>query len=105
MRIQQRAEEDIVRNALWWAEHHSIDEALAWEAIVRQHILSIGRQPHSHGLSAESSRFPIEIRDALVGKGSRRGSYRAVFTVSDEQVFVLRLLSTAESPLLPRDID
>ena len=102
--IQQRAEEDIVRNALWWADNHSIDEAIEWEAVVRRQVMNIGSQPYSHGFSAENSRFPLEIRDALVGKGRPLGSYRAVFTVKDDHVYVLRLMRAAEDRLLLRDI-
>ena len=44
--------------------------------------------PESNGLSAENDEFPYEIRDKLLGLGSRPG-YRAVFTIKADTVYVL----------------
>jgi plasmid stabilization system protein ParE len=81
--ISPRAENDIEHNARWWAEHHNAAEAAVWFYSVRRQILSLQNVPESHGLSNENDDFPYEIRDLLIGLGSRP-SYQAVFTIHTE---------------------
>ena len=102
--ILPRAEEDIERNAKWWADHHDVDQAVEWFYAVREQILALAQFPESHGLSAENDEFPYEIRDKLIGLGSHP-SYRAVFTVRDETVFVLAVLRGAQDSLGPDEVD
>jgi hypothetical protein len=60
--------------------------------------------PESNALSAENDNFPYEIRDKLLGLGSRP-SYRAVFTIQGETVYVLTVHRAAEDVLSPDDVD
>lgn len=76
VRISQDAEADIERNANWWADHHSLEEAIEWLSVVRRQLIAIGDSPLSYGISAENGALPFEVRDALLGKG-QRGSYGA----------------------------
>jgi len=103
VRLSAMAEHDILRNALWWADHHSVDEAIHWEAVIRQQLRDIGINPEGHGLSAESSSMNSTFRDALLGTG-RRGSYRAVFTVSGNMIFVLRVFRASQGTFTARDL-
>jgi plasmid stabilization system protein ParE len=102
--ILPRAEADIERNARWWAEHHDADQAVKWFFAVREQVLSLKHMPKSNGLSAENAGFPYEIRDKLIGLGSRR-SYRAIFTIRDDEVFVLAMLRSAQDSLSPSDVE
>lgn len=102
--ILPRAEEDLRRNSRWWAENHDAAQAVTWFRAVREQILGLKHFPESHGLSAENEKFPFEIRDRLIGSGSRP-SYRAVFTIRDEKVLVLAVLRASEDALSPNDID
>ena len=104
VKILPRAEADIERNAGWWAEHHSVDQAVKWLFAVRSQVLSLEDFPESHPLSFENDDFPYEIREKLVGLGSRR-SYRAVFTIRDDTVFVLTVLGAEQDRLQPDDVD
>ena len=104
VKILPRAADDIERNAVWWADHHSVDQAIKWFDEVRRQILSLNRRPESHGLAEENDDFPYEIRNKLVGLGARR-SYRAVFTIRDDVVFVLAVLHSAQDSLCPADVD
>ena len=52
----------------------------------------------------ENDEFPYEIRDKLVGLGSRR-RYRAVFTVKEAEVFVLAVRACEEDRLTPDDVE
>jgi plasmid stabilization system protein ParE len=103
VKILPRAEADIERNAQWWADHHSVDQAVKWFFAVRSQILSLDEFPESHSLSYENDEFPYEIREKLVGLGSRP-SYRAVFTIRDGTVFVVALLAAEQDRLQPDDV-
>jgi len=108
VRVSPRAEEDIERNARWWADNHSVDQAVRWFYAVREQLKALSSFPESHGLSFENDDFPYEIRDKPVGLGSRPG-YRAVFTIVEDTVHVLTVRSGSEGRLrfeeLPADAD
>ena len=93
-----KAKSDIVRNARWWAEHHSAEQAACWVNTGEEQIESLQQFPESHAFSPENDHFEIEIRDKLVGLGSRR-RYRAVFTIRGSEVFVLTLRAAEQGPL------
>ena len=59
--------------------------------------------PQSCSLSQEHERFPFELRDKLVGKGSRR-RYRAIFTIDGGTVIVLTVRAAEEGDLNPSDL-
>jgi plasmid stabilization system protein ParE len=103
VRLSDSAEEDILRNAVWWADNHSIDEAIEWEAIVRRQLLEIPCQPDSHSLLSESRELKYVIREALIGKG-QKGSYGAVFFMSGDKVVVLRLLRASQQAIRPEEL-
>ena len=98
IRLQPEAEEDILRNLLWWAQHHSTDEALEWHLVVQKQIRQISLNLDGYPLSIENDAYPYVIRDALIGKG-KRGSYPAVFTVTDDTIVVLRVLRAEQGQL------
>ena len=58
--------------------------------------------PERHPLAVETPRFPIELRKQLVGPGYRPG-YRAIYTITDAEVHVLRVLRSAQDELQPGD--
>ncbi len=45
--------------------------ALQWSDVVYDQIETLAESPESNGLSAENDEFPYEIRDKLIGLGSR----------------------------------
>ena len=86
--LLNRAEADIEANALWWAQRHSMEQAAIWFDTIHEQLKSLEHFPESNALSAENDEFSCEIRDKLLGRGSRP-SYRAVFTIKDDTVYVL----------------
>lgn len=91
------------RNAEWWAAHHSSEQAARWLDAVESQLETIVDFPLSHSLSAENDGFPYEIREKLVGLGSRPG-YRAVFTMKDNTIYILTVRRGAEDALRPDQI-
>lgn len=102
--ILPRAVEDIEVNAHWWAVHHSVEQAERWFDAIHEQLKSLAFLPESNGLSSENSDFPYEIRDKLLGLGSRP-SYRAVFTIRSKVVYVLTVRRGTQDRLNVDDID
>ena len=87
--ILPQARDDIDRSADWWAQHHSVEQALRWSDAIYDQLKTLQEFPDSHSLASENEEFPYEIREKLVGLGSRPG-YRAVFTIKDGEVLTVR---------------
>lgn len=102
--ILPQAKADVLRNAEWWARNHSSEQAARWLDTVQSQLETIVDFPESHSVSAENDDFPYEIRDKLLGLGSRP-SYRAVFTIRDDTVFVLTVRRSAQDVLRPSDVE
>jgi len=98
------AEADIEANAHWWARHHSVEQAATWFNAIHEQLKSLQDFPESHPLSAENDAFPFEIRDKLLGLGSRK-SFRGVFTIKDETVYVLTVRRASQDALSPDEVD
>ena len=101
--IHPDALEDIRRNARWWAEHHSEEQALAWYDNALASLYRLEHLPESHAVSRENDDFPYEIRDLLFGLGSRP-SYRAIFIIQDNTVHVLTVQQGVQDTVRPEDI-
>lgn len=99
-----RAEADIEANARWWSIHHSAAQAERWFGAIHDQLKLLAQFPESNGLSAENDEFPYEIRDKLLGLGSRP-SYRAVFTIRDDTVYVLAVRRSAQDVLRSDEVD
>ena len=92
------AEQDLRRNADWWAENHSPTQAERWFENAYKQLSSLKSMPERCPLSAESGSVPFEIRDLLFGLGPKP-SYRAIITIENEKVYVLRVVRGAEDVL------
>jgi len=101
--IHPDALEDIRRNAQWWADHHSTEQALRWYENALTSLYGLKHLPESNGFSRENDDFPYEIRDLLFGLGSRP-SYRAIFTMQGDVVHVLTVQRGAQDSVRSEDI-
>lgn len=66
--------------------------------------LPVVNEVSPHSLSAENEEFDYEIRDKLVGLGIR-SRYRAIFTIEDDEVFVLAVRAGEQDRLTTDDVD
>ncbi|MEZ6123656.1 MAG: hypothetical protein R3C49_10815 [Planctomycetaceae bacterium] len=89
--LSGRAKGDMVRNAVWWADHHSVLAAIEWEEVVTRQLKQIGFAPESYPFFQTTVDYPVQMREALVGKGRRK--YRAVFRTEDARILIVRIFS------------
>ena len=101
--ILPQARGDIDRNADWWADHHSVEQAMRWSDAIYDQLETLCDFPDGHALAAENDDFPYEIRDRFVGLGSR-SRYRAVFTIKGNEVLVLTVRAAEQDRLTPDDV-
>jgi plasmid stabilization system protein ParE len=102
--VLPQAHRDINANAEWWAENHSVDQALRWSETVYDQIAKLETFPDRCPLSAENHELSFEIRDKLVGTGPRP-SYRAVFTIRADEVYVLTVRRATQDVILRDQLD
>ena len=86
--VTEQAANDIDRNALWWSEHHSIDQAIEWKDTIYDQLDTLNEYPERCSTALENAAHPEELLQFLVGLGKQR-SYRAIFTIRDDEVHVL----------------
>ena len=93
--ISNRAGEDLYRNMHWWADNHSVGQAIEFEETVFQQLKTLQEMPERFGFAYENDFFEIDLRQMPVGLGNRP-SYRAIFTIENAQVIVLAVRRGAE---------
>jgi len=101
------AQADISRNSSWWADNHSVQQALQWVDAVESQLATLDRDPERCGYASENEFFAYPLRQLLVGLGNQR-SYRAVFTIKQNEVHVLTIRRAAQDTItateLPKSI-
>lgn len=102
LNVTNQSRDDITRNAGWWADNHSLDEALKWYDSVYDQLNELPPFPESHGLATENDSFPYELREKPVG-GKKR-TYRAIFTIVGTEVQVLTVRRAAQRAITPDDV-
>ena len=102
--LTARARAAILRNAEWWAENHSPDQAIAWFDAIYEQLESLHKMPERFPLAPENGSVEVEIREMPLGVGSRP-SYRAVFTIKPFEVHVLTVTRASQDAISTRDIE
>ena len=102
--LAAQARKDILRNAEWWAENHSPDQAIAWFDSIYAQLESLREMPERFPIAPENGSIEIELREMPLGVG-RRPSYRAVFTIKPEplEVHVLTVRRASQDAVATKD--
>ena len=103
VQVSEKAVDDVIRNAEWWARNHSQEQAARWEEAIFSKIYSLDRFPESNPIARENADIPYELREAHFGLGSRPG-YRILFTIVDDAVNVLTVKAAEEDWLSPDEL-
>jgi plasmid stabilization system protein ParE len=101
--LTARARADILRNAEWWAENHSSDQAIAWFDSIYEQLERLRTMPERFPFTPENGSVAVEIREMPLGLGGRP-SYRAVFTIKPLEVHVLTVRRSSQDSVTTEDI-
>jgi plasmid stabilization system protein ParE len=98
--ITERALREI-DEALKWRAQRSITRAVRWYVELMASIRSLEENPERCPLAPESEWFP-SVRQRIHGK--RRGTYRILFEIRGDTVYILRVRSGVQDLLGPDDL-
>jgi plasmid stabilization system protein ParE len=101
--VSRPAERDLKEQHDWWAEHRSLEQAARWYAGILKAIIDLEQHPERHPRAAEDGLWPYTVRQLNYGLG-RKPSHRALFTIHNREVIVLRVRHVAQSPLTADDL-
>ncbi len=101
--VQPSAKGDIARNANWWAENHSVEQAIVWVDTVELQLPELTHNPERFGFAAENGLFAYPLQQMLVGSSNRR-SYRAVFTIVENVVHVPTIRRASQDEISTTDL-
>jgi plasmid stabilization system protein ParE len=95
--ITPSAKADIFETNAWLLENHpDIAEKWLWET--SQKITSLSKFPERCPVSPENEAFDVTIRQLIYGK--KPHTYRVLFSIQEEKVYVLRVRSTRQKSIL-----
>ncbi len=101
--IMPEAHEGLLRNAQWWAKHHSVEQSERWYDGFVDALFQIPDHKHQHPLARENDAFPFELRALHYGVSSRP-THRALYTIRPDSIVVLTVLGAAEQDFSPDDL-
>ncbi len=91
-----------LRSAYKYIRQRAPQAARAWIKGARQKIRTLAQHPERAPLAPESTAFREPIRELFYGSGSR-GTYRILFVVLGDSVFVLHVRHGSMLPLGPEE--
>ena len=101
--LTRQAEKELAAAAEWISEQ-SQNTAISeqWFNRFVDSLRSLNQFPSRCSLARENHLFPIEIRQLFFG---RRRTYRALFTIQEQQVIILTIRHTALPDVQPDDVE
>lgn len=100
VRLTDRAAAELEEAYCWYADR-SPHNAVAWYNGFLETLKRLASNPQRCPLAPENADFPFEIRQLLYG---RRRAHRALFTIRENSVVVLRIRHTARNELSPDEL-
>lgn len=95
--ITPSAKADIFEINTWLLENYP-DSAESWLWGISQAVTSLSKFLERCPVSPESEAFDVVVRQLIYGKKPK--TYRILFSIQDEKVYVLRVRSTKQKSLL-----
>jgi len=89
-----------LRAAYRYIRKQSPQAAREWIRHARQSIRTLSHHPERCPLAPESASFDEPIRELLFGSGNR-GTYRVLFTVVGQSVYIVQVRHGSMHPLSP----
>jgi len=86
--------------AFRWLAERSPEAAARWYDGLEKAIASLAKHPKRHPIAEEESELlGTEIRQKLYGK--RRGTYRLLYSIEGDSVYLLYVRHSAQGPIEP----
>jgi plasmid stabilization system protein ParE len=102
LKIFPRAEQD-AQKIFDWIHERSAQGAHHWFSALESAVEKVRRDPQIFALAPESRFVPGDLRQFLFK--TRQGKvYRGLFTVTDDEIRVLRIRGPGQPPLSPDEI-
>ena len=96
----ERAAQEIVDAAVWWAGERSVTQAERWDEGIRAASAGLQESAEARPVAAERTLAGYELRELHYGLGSR-ATHRVIFTIVGETVLVLTVRHVARGPIQP----
>jgi plasmid stabilization system protein ParE len=103
VRVTEQAHADIERNAHWWAENHSMEQAIRWQDAVYRPLRELALMQESYGIAHESAALGVELRQKVVGLG--KGNYRAIFRIHERHISILAVRRATQDDITTELLD
>lgn len=100
--LTKKAQEEVDQSHVWWAENRSPEQANRWYVGFFQAMISLEQNPNRCPLAPENDQFPYELRQLNYGLGSNP-THRAIFTIRNNVVLILRIRHLAQRLIQPDD--
>lgn len=95
--ITPSAKADIFEINTWLLENYP-DSAEDWLWGISQAVTSLSKLPERCPVSSESEAFDVIVRQLIYGR--KPNTYRILFSIQEEKVYILRVRSTSQKSLL-----
>lgn len=99
-----RAIHDVDRILDWMAnEKNSLRGAARWLDVYESALAGLAKDPHKYPAAQENEEVEHDLRQILFG--TKRGlTYRAVFIIENDEVFVVRVRGPGQANLQPDEL-
>ena len=102
IRILPRAESD-AQSIFEWIRPQSPEGALRWWTAFEHAQVSVAENSEAFGFAPENELFELELRQKIF-KTAKGRSYRFVYTIREDIVFILRVRGPGQAPLSADEI-
>ncbi len=102
VRLTGKAEQDVSEVLGWFRDQSAIEAGVRWFARLMAQIDKLETMPKRCGLAAESEDLGLEIRELHLGR--RRGTFRLLFQIRGQVVYILRVWHSARDAVSPDDL-
>lgn len=97
VRTTPDAEQDAAAILNWLMAQHAGETGLRWFLKMDEAIRSLAELPQRCRLAPENRTFPFEVRELQYG--SRPHTYRILFTIEGDAVYILHIVHGRRLPL------
>jgi len=101
--VTPRARIEFYNDALWWAEHRSVDQAKRWLNGFERAIKSLVEHPDRYPVAWENEELSLDLRQLTYGFGNKP-THRAVFEIRGDKVIVHGIRHLARRDLTADDL-